>query len=85
MRSLLLSLALALVFIVPTQAKAQWYPYRYPPAYSYYYPPAYPYQPPYYWYGQHYTTPFYRYYYYQQYSPYTNQYITRYRIMPRWY
>ena len=91
MRSLLLSMALALVLLVPAEARAQYpvYPYGgyYPYTYgysSYPYTSAYatvPYASPYYtspyWTGY---TPGMQYYTWDWYNPYTNQYRTW-----RWY
>jgi hypothetical protein len=54
--------------------------YAAPPVYSYSYTPGY--VPNYYWSGRYYTSPYGRGYYYQQYSPWTNNYYYTYRTTP---
>ena len=99
MRTILASLALAFVLLVPANARAQ-YPgyfygsYYYPPVTTYPYMPAYtypsypyvaPYSSPYIWSGRYYNTPATRGWTYEQYNPYTNQYYYRYRLRPNYW
>jgi hypothetical protein len=92
-------LSLGLLAILSEKAQAQWYPQTYynyhygPSSYAWrsynlpgysYGAPGY-YVPPYYWSGQYYNTPFTRGWYYQRYSPWTNQYYYRYGVYPNWW
>jgi hypothetical protein len=98
MRTILLSLALSLVLLAPSQARAQYpgYSYGYPgygyyPGYASYYPGYYPpayygyYSQPYLWSGRYYANPYTRGWTYERYYPYTNQYYYRYRVAPNYW
>jgi len=64
----------------PVYSTPYYGPYYAPPVYSYSYTPGY--VPNYYWSGRYYVSPYGRGYYYQQYSPWTNNYYYTYRNAP---